>query len=79
MGGDDSQKLLPWRGIHSSPGRKPPAHLQNQHSSSKPICSGVVVPAPSSLRSVWVSELPIAQRIERAELASRMLSPVALE
>jgi hypothetical protein len=26
MGGDDSQKLLPWRGIHSSPGRKPPAH-----------------------------------------------------
>ena len=25
MGGDDSQKLLPWRGIHSSPGRKPPA------------------------------------------------------
>jgi hypothetical protein len=26
MGGDDSQKLLPWRGIYSSPGRsKPPA------------------------------------------------------
>jgi hypothetical protein len=25
MGGDDSQKLLPWRGILSSPGRKPPA------------------------------------------------------
>ncbi len=22
MGGDDSQKLLPWRGVHSSPGRK---------------------------------------------------------
>jgi hypothetical protein len=21
MGGDDSQKLLPWRGIYSSPGR----------------------------------------------------------
>ena len=30
MGGDDSQKLLPWRGSYSSPGRKPPAH-------SKPI------------------------------------------
>ena len=30
MGGDDSQKLLPWRGIHSSPGRKPPAQLRNQ-------------------------------------------------
>src|ERR1035441_9629184 len=28
MGGDDSQKLLPWRGIHSSPGRKPPAQLR---------------------------------------------------
>ena len=28
MGGDDSQKLLPWRGIHSSPGRKPPAHYR---------------------------------------------------
>jgi hypothetical protein len=27
MGGDDSQKLLPWRGIYSSPGRKPPAQL----------------------------------------------------
>src|ERR1035437_6946054 len=28
MGGDDSQKLLPWREIHSSPGRKPPAQLR---------------------------------------------------
>ncbi len=28
MGGDDSQKLLPWRGIDSSPGRKPPAHCE---------------------------------------------------
>src|ERR1035437_3304120 len=27
MGGDDSQKLLPRRGVHSSPGRKPPAQL----------------------------------------------------
>ena len=26
MGGDDSQKLLPWRGSYSSPGRKPPAY-----------------------------------------------------
>ena len=25
MGGDDSQKLLPWRGYYSSPGPKPPA------------------------------------------------------
>jgi hypothetical protein len=28
MGGDDSQKLLPWRGAYSSPGRKPPAHYR---------------------------------------------------
>ena len=29
MGGDDSQKLLPWRGLHSSPGRsKHPAHYR---------------------------------------------------
>jgi hypothetical protein len=28
MGGDDSQKLLPWRGSYSSPGRKPPAHYE---------------------------------------------------
>ena len=31
MGGDDSQKLLPWRGIDSSPGRKPPAHLRTNN------------------------------------------------
>ena len=29
MGGDDSQKLLPWRGMQSSPGRsRPPAHCK---------------------------------------------------
>jgi hypothetical protein len=29
MGGDDSQKLLPRRGMYSSPGRrKPPAHCK---------------------------------------------------
>src|SRR3989442_7266338 len=28
MGGDDSQKLLLWRGAYSSPGRKPPAHYE---------------------------------------------------
>ena len=28
MGGDDSQKLLPWRGSYSPPGRKPPAHYR---------------------------------------------------
>ena len=34
MGGDDSQKLLPWRGGHSSPGRSQPLALPNQHSTS---------------------------------------------
>jgi hypothetical protein len=28
MGGDDSQKLLPWRGAYSSPGRSKPALWQ---------------------------------------------------
>ena len=28
MGGDDSQKLLPWRGIISLPGPEPPAHYE---------------------------------------------------
>ncbi len=28
MGGDDSQKLLPWRGSTSSPGPKPPAYYE---------------------------------------------------
>jgi hypothetical protein len=29
MGGDDSQKLLPWRGCYSSPGRrKAPVHFK---------------------------------------------------
>ena len=28
MGGDDSQKLLPWRGAYSPPGRRPPVHCK---------------------------------------------------
>ena len=28
MGGDDSQKLLPWRGSYSSPGRRSPVHCK---------------------------------------------------
>ena len=43
MGGDDSQKLLPWRGIHSSPGRRTSGSLRNQHSSSKAIWFGGVM------------------------------------
>ena len=44
MGGDDSQKLLPWREIYSSPGRKPPAQFTKSHSNVKAICSGVFHP-----------------------------------
>ena len=36
MGGDDSQKLLPWRGIYSSPGRSKPPAQRNQHSNLNP-------------------------------------------
>jgi hypothetical protein len=37
MGGDDSQKLLPWRGSYSSPGRDEPPALPNQHFSSNAL------------------------------------------
>jgi hypothetical protein len=33
MGGDDSQNLLPWRGNHSSPGRKPQAQCRINNTS----------------------------------------------
>src|ERR1035438_6607238 len=39
MGGDDSQKLLPWRRFHSSPGRKPPAHYEINTLTQKAISS----------------------------------------
>jgi hypothetical protein len=42
MGGDDSQKLLPWRGLHSSPGRKPPAYLQNNTLAQHHLLSAVM-------------------------------------
>lgn len=37
MGGDDSQKLLPWGGSYSSLGRNEPPALPNQHSSSNAL------------------------------------------
>jgi len=65
MGGDDSQKLLPWRGLHSSPGRsKPPAHyeintLSQTHSRASPaLCSGAscrVQPRGNGVRNSAVS------------------------
>ena len=59
MGGDDSQKLLPWRGIYSSPGRKPPAQLPKSTISLKPAV-GISRGAPwplglwPQLRPAWV-------------------------
>ena len=42
MGGDDSQKLRPWRDADSSPGRRFPAYLElntltQQHDPRRPI------------------------------------------
>src|SRR5262249_26594350 len=51
MGGDDSQKLLPWRGIHSSPGRKPPPRYETNTLPQRPF-----VPKHSSvaaLQRLW--------------------------
>jgi hypothetical protein len=31
MGGDDSQKLLPWRGTYSPPGRSKPPDISQEH------------------------------------------------
>jgi hypothetical protein len=61
MGGDDSQKLLPWRGIYSSPGRKPPAHYE---------INNVTESAPRFARlpaGVWLS-----YRLPGSFLASRV-------
>ena len=51
MGGDDSQKLLPWRGIRSSPGRKPPAQLTKSTISLK-LAVGLSRGAPRPL-GLW--------------------------
>ena len=64
MGGDDSQKLLPWRGSYSSPGRsKPPAlqtlaqtHLLRHgmcHAQTAELCG----PASTILTCLPVSDL----------------------
>jgi hypothetical protein len=49
MGGDDSQKLLPWRGLHSSPGRKPPAQY-------------ITTLAQRQLLTAYVPPLPVGRR-----------------
>jgi hypothetical protein len=67
MGGDDSQKLLPWRGVHSSPGRKPPAQLRNQQCSGK-LRGGELAghrPRPSQPR--FAAQLPTAWVILRKQ------------
>ena len=47
MGGDDSQKLLPWRGTYSSPGRKNLRLMPNQHCNGKLKLESRGQPPPS--------------------------------
>ena len=61
MGGDVSQKLLPWRGMHSSPGlSRTPAHYEinalSQTQSPASPCNAVVQIAGFS-RQATVSKI----------------------
>src|SRR5260370_13339113 len=67
MGGDDSQKLLPWRGIHSSPGPKPPAHYEFNTVAEN--CAGRELAATSPGQSTCGSWL--SYRLPGSILASR--------
>src|ERR1017187_5632694 len=50
MGGDDSQKLLPWREIRSPPGRsKPPAHCRINTVTETAVGISRAPPSPASL------------------------------
>ena len=83
MGGDDSQKLLPWRGSYSSPGRKPPAPLrintltQTRHPIRRDDwrVNGVVCASASTseaqLQAVWV----ILGKHKRVTLGARRRRP----
>ena len=56
MGGDDSQKLLPWRGSFSSPGRsRPPVHRIKHCNGSqqRPSC-GTEFSTMAQLHRAWV-------------------------
>jgi hypothetical protein len=71
MGGDDSQKLLPWRGSYSPPGRKPPARLQNQYSSSEAMYFGAVIPALLASASTRdAAQLAIRERTSNVQRSS---------
>ncbi len=55
MGGDDSQKLLPWRGIYSPPGRKPPAHYEiNTVRKRRPTFCAAASGSVAQLQTAWV-------------------------
>jgi DNA-binding NtrC family response regulator len=74
MGGDDSQKLLPWRGIHSSPGRKPPARAhraRRSHSHDRAYGLRSIDQAISivhDLKAFWFLEKPVQPGVMRALL-----------
>jgi len=56
MGGDDSQKLLPWRGIISLPGRKPPAHYEiNTVTDNDARFSGADQHDCAQLQTAWIT------------------------
>lgn len=75
MGGDDSQKLLPWRGLHSSPGRKPPAYLQNNTLAQRHLISavGCVTPLPG------VGRCQLSSRAVRVQILSAFHAAISFQ
>lgn len=61
MGGDDSQKLLPWRGSYSSPGRSKPPAFNEIKTLAQNLCSvrsNQGAAAPSRQGSTILMRLP---------------------
>ncbi len=82
MGGDDSQKLLPWRGIHSSPGRKPPAQQINTVTETpRGFSPGTTSPASrivAQLQTAWVifgKQTWVTSRERRSAGLTRQTTP----
>jgi hypothetical protein len=67
MGGDDSQKLLPWRGLHSSPGRKPPAQYKTTLA-QRQLLTAYVPPLP-------VGRRPLSSRAVRVQILTGLPCP----
>ena len=64
MGGDDSQKLLPWRGAYSSPGRcKPPALRNINTLAQRPSGDAMSRAATLSLGRMRTRNMIVAGRV----------------